>query len=42
VRESIQAFALSELAGAELIGTIDSPITGTDGNKEFLMGLSRR
>lgn len=35
----IRDFALSELPGAELIGTMDSPIKGTDGNREFLIGL---
>ena len=39
---SIQSFALKQLAGAALIGTMDSPIKGTDGNREFLMGLTRR
>lgn len=39
VLESIKHFALRELPGAELIGTMDSPIKGTDGNREFLMGL---
>jgi len=38
---SIQSFALKELPGAQLIGTMDSPIKGTDGNREFLMGLRR-
>lgn len=37
----IQNFALRELPGAELIGTMDSPIKGTDGNREFLLGLRR-
>lgn len=32
-------FTLTELPGAELIGTMDSPIKGTDGNREFLIGL---
>lgn len=41
VLESIKSFALNELPGAELIGTMDSPIKGTDGNREFLMGLVR-
>ncbi|MGJ8641425.1 MAG: TlyA family RNA methyltransferase [Opitutaceae bacterium] len=41
VLESIKAFALKELPGAKLIGTMDSPIKGTDGNREFLMGLVR-
>lgn len=37
----IQEFALSQLPGAELIGTMDSPIKGTDGNREFLLGVRR-
>ena len=37
----IRTFALTELPGAELIGTMDSPIVGTDGNREFLLGLRR-
>lgn len=39
VLSEIRAFALTELPGAELIGTMDSPIKGTDGNREFLIGL---
>ena len=39
VLATIQNFALRELHGAELIGTMDSPIKGTDGNREFLLGL---
>lgn len=41
VLAAIQSFALSELPGAQLIGTMDSPIKGTDGNREFLLGLRR-
>ncbi len=37
----IQTFALTQLSGATLIGTMDSPITGTDGNREFLLGLRK-
>ncbi|MCX6955043.1 MAG: TlyA family RNA methyltransferase [Verrucomicrobia bacterium] len=37
----IRDFALAELAGARLVGTMDSPITGTDGNREFLLGLRK-
>jgi 23S rRNA (cytidine1920-2'-O)/16S rRNA (cytidine1409-2'-O)-methyltransferase len=37
----IRDFALAGLPGARLIGTMDSPITGTDGNREFLLGLRR-
>lgn len=35
-------FVMEQLAadlGAELLGICDSPITGADGNREFLMGL---
>jgi len=39
---SIQSFAIEQLTGATLIGTMDSPIKGTDGNREFLMGLTRQ
>lgn len=45
VREAIitdiSSFALQELPGAELIGRIDSPITGADGNHEYLLGLRK-
>ncbi|CAM2907298.1 TlyA family RNA methyltransferase [Rariglobus hedericola] len=41
VLADIQAFALGQLPGATLVGTMDSPITGTDGNREFLLGLRR-
>jgi len=41
VLQSIKQFALTELPGAQLIGSMDSPIKGTDGNREFLMGLVR-
>ena len=36
----VRDFALG-LAGAKLIGTMDSPITGADGNREFLLGLKK-
>ena len=42
VLNSILEFSLKELPGAELIGSMDSPIKGTDGNKEFLLGLRRK
>jgi len=38
---SVRDFALAELPGAVLLGTIDSPIAGADGNREFLLGLRR-
>lgn len=41
VLAGIQAFALAHLPGSALIGTMDSPITGTDGNREFLLGLRK-
>ncbi|MSU22331.1 MAG: TlyA family RNA methyltransferase [Opitutus sp.] len=37
----VRDFALRELPGAKLVGTIDSPITGADGNREFLLGLCK-
>lgn len=42
VLDDITAFALQRLSGAEMIGSMDSPLTGTDGNREFLLGLRRR
>lgn len=36
----VRDFALAELPGARLLGTIDSPITGADGNREFLLVLT--
>jgi 23S rRNA (cytidine1920-2'-O)/16S rRNA (cytidine1409-2'-O)-methyltransferase len=38
---AVRDFALAELPGAVLLGTIDSPIAGADGNREFLLGLRR-
>lgn len=38
----VRDFALAELPQARLVGAIDSPITGADGNREFLLGLTRR
>jgi 23S rRNA (cytidine1920-2'-O)/16S rRNA (cytidine1409-2'-O)-methyltransferase len=42
VLAEVTAFALKNLPGAVLLGTMDSPITGADGNREFLLGLSRK
>ena len=39
VLADIQGFALAQLPAAQLVGSMDSPITGTDGNREFLLGL---
>ena len=38
---SVRDFALGGLAGARLLGSMDSPITGADGNREFLLGLKK-
>jgi 23S rRNA (cytidine1920-2'-O)/16S rRNA (cytidine1409-2'-O)-methyltransferase len=38
---AVRDFALSDLPGADLIGEMDSPLTGTDGNREFLLALRR-
>lgn len=40
VLEEITAFA-AELPSARLIGTMESPITGADGNHEFLIAVER-
>jgi 23S rRNA (cytidine1920-2'-O)/16S rRNA (cytidine1409-2'-O)-methyltransferase len=37
----VSAFALAELPGAKLIGTLESPLAGADGNREFLLGLRK-
>jgi len=37
----ITAFAQREFPDARLIGSMDSPITGADGNREFLLGLRK-
>jgi 23S rRNA (cytidine1920-2'-O)/16S rRNA (cytidine1409-2'-O)-methyltransferase len=37
----VREFALARLPGSTLIGSIDSPITGADGNREFLLGLRK-
>ncbi|MEC9228539.1 MAG: hypothetical protein VYA21_06875, partial [Verrucomicrobiota bacterium] len=41
VLAQIKGFALEKLPCAELIGIMESPIKGTDGNREFLLGLMR-
>ena len=37
----IRTFATQALPGAAILGTADSPITGGDGNREFLLGIRR-
>lgn len=41
VLEEIKTFALTELTRALLIGDIPSPVIGGDGNREFLLGLTK-
>lgn len=38
---TVRDFAVATLPDARLIGTLDSPITGADGNREFLLGLMK-
>jgi 23S rRNA (cytidine1920-2'-O)/16S rRNA (cytidine1409-2'-O)-methyltransferase len=37
----VREFALGRLAGAVLVGSMDSPIEGAEGNREFLLCLRR-
>jgi 23S rRNA (cytidine1920-2'-O)/16S rRNA (cytidine1409-2'-O)-methyltransferase len=39
--EGITSFALAELSGAQVVGSMESPIAGADGNREFLLGLRK-
>jgi 23S rRNA (cytidine1920-2'-O)/16S rRNA (cytidine1409-2'-O)-methyltransferase len=39
---TVRDFAARELPGATVVGAIDSPITGADGNREFLLCLHRQ
>ena len=41
VLQEIRTFAGKELDGSREIGVMESPIRGTDGNREFLLGLRR-
>jgi 23S rRNA (cytidine1920-2'-O)/16S rRNA (cytidine1409-2'-O)-methyltransferase len=41
VLADVTAFALAQLPGAALLGAMDSPLTGADGNREFLLGLRK-
>lgn len=38
----VTEFARAELPGAEIVGSIDSPIAGADGNREFLLCVRKR
>ncbi len=40
--QEVVHFSTRQLAGSKLIGTIDSPIKGTDGNREFFMALIKQ
>ncbi len=42
ILREIEQFSLRELAQVDLLGSMDSPIEGTDGNREFLLGLRKR
>ncbi len=39
--DGVRTFALGTLTGAKLRGEMDSPITGADGNREFLLCLGK-
>ena len=41
VLADVTAFALAALPGAARRGAMDSPLTGADGNREFLLGLDK-
>jgi len=41
VLADITAFALRDLPGAILFGSVPSPLAGADGNREFLLGLRK-
>jgi 23S rRNA (cytidine1920-2'-O)/16S rRNA (cytidine1409-2'-O)-methyltransferase len=41
VLNTVTTFALAGLPGATLLGSMDSPLTGADGNREFLLGLRK-
>jgi 23S rRNA (cytidine1920-2'-O)/16S rRNA (cytidine1409-2'-O)-methyltransferase len=39
--ESVRDFAVNQLRGAGVVGVIDSPIEGADGNREYLLCLQK-
>ncbi len=41
IQKTITEFIAGNLAGAKIIGLVDSPIAGGDGNREFLIGAER-
>jgi 23S rRNA (cytidine1920-2'-O)/16S rRNA (cytidine1409-2'-O)-methyltransferase len=42
ILDSMRSFVQSELPGASIVGSIESPIKGTSGNLEYLLGLQKR
>ncbi len=42
VLTEVREFALRELPGAAVCGEMECPVHGADGNREFLLGLSRK
>lgn len=41
VMAEVREFALRELAGAKILGEMECPVAGADGNREFLLGLKK-
>jgi 23S rRNA (cytidine1920-2'-O)/16S rRNA (cytidine1409-2'-O)-methyltransferase len=41
VLREISEFVTEQLSGAKIIGSMESPLSGADGNKEFLLAVSR-
>lgn len=41
VLAEVRDFAFKELPGATLVGEMESPVHGADGNREFLLGLKK-
>lgn len=39
--EGVRAFCVDNLPGATIVATVDSPIAGPEGNREFLLGLRK-
>jgi len=41
VLAEVRGFALQELPGAAVFGEMECPVAGADGNREFLLGLTK-
>ncbi|HZP60586.1 MAG TPA: TlyA family RNA methyltransferase [Opitutaceae bacterium] len=39
--DGVRVFALAELPAAQLVGELESPVAGAEGNREFLLGLKK-